>query len=263
MNLVKAELRKLFYQRSTYGLILGTMVLSVLGTAFSPYAMTRISKGGPMLPLSSPDVVDSVYSKSLGGYIFVLIIGVLMMAGEFHHHTAVATFLASPRRSRVLAAKLGVAAVIGALINVAAAWVGIASGAIALSLFKNVAQPHDYIWGNYTAAAAVTGGVLAVVGVAVGTLIRNQNAAVTGSLVWLMVVDRILAVIWTEIGKYLPTGLITAMMNLHLNIKDKPSGLGINTADYLDPVPAALLLLGYGVVFAAAAAASTLRRDIE
>ena len=262
MNLVKAELRKLFYQRSTYGLILGTVALAILGTAFSPYAMTRIGNGVTM-PLTNSDVVDGVYSKSLGGYIFVLIIGVLMMAGEFHHHTAVATFLAVPKRSRVLITKLGVAAVVGALINVFATWVAIGSGAYALSLFKHVAAPHDYIWGNYTAAAAVTGAVLAVVGVAIGTLVRNQNAAVTGSLIWLMVVDRILAVIWTEIGKYLPTGLITAMMNIHLNVKDKGSGFGLNTADYLDPVPAALLLLAYGIGFALLAMVSTLRRDID
>jgi multisubunit Na+/H+ antiporter MnhC subunit len=78
-----------------------------------------------------------------------------------------------------------------------------------------------------------------------------------------MVVDRILAVIWTEIGKYLPTGLITAMMNIHLDVKDKASGFGLNTADYLDPVPAALLLLAYGIGFAVLAMFSTLRRDID
>jgi multisubunit Na+/H+ antiporter MnhC subunit len=46
-------------------------------------------------------------------------------------------------------------------------------------------------------------------------------------------------------------------------VKDQGSGFGLNTADYLDPVPAALLLLAYGIGFAVLAMFSTLRRDID
>jgi hypothetical protein len=37
----------------------------------------------------------------------------------------------------------------------------------------------------------------------------------------------------------------------------------VNTADYLDPIPAAFLLFGYGIVFAAVSLVFTLRRDID
>jgi len=73
----------------------------------------------------------------------------------------------------------------------------------------------------------------------------------------------LLAVLFVEVGKYLPTGLITSLMNLKLNLNSKQIPITLSTADYLDPAPAAGLLLLYGVVFAAVAVFTTLRRDID
>jgi len=262
VRLLKSEFLKLAYQRRTWGLLASAIFLAVLATAFSPYAIAKLAKEMPMA-LSSPDVIDGIYAKALGAYILTLILGIVIMSSEFHHHTAIATFLVEPKRSRVLTAKLITAAVWGGGFNLIATAVGMASGAFALTLFKNVGTPHSYIFVNYPLAAVVIGAVLAVVGVGIGTLIRNQNGAVAVGLVWFLIVDRILAVIWTEAGKYLPSGLITAMMTLHLNVKDRTTGFGINTADYLDPLPAAGLLLVYALVFAAISIATTLRRDID
>jgi ABC-2 type transport system permease protein len=261
VNLLKSEFLKLVYQRRTYGVLLAAIGISVLSTAFTPYALSRIEAMG--MPLGDAAVVDSVYSKALAGYMFALILGVLIMSSEFQNHTAIATFLATPKRFEVLISKIGIAAIAGAIVNVIATSVGLASGAIALSLFKHVATPHSYIWADYLASAALTGAVLAVMGVSIGTLIRNQNLAVSVAMIWIFVVDRILAVIWTEVGKYLPTGLITAMMNLHIDVKVKAIGFNINTGDYLDPWPAAGLLLLYGVLFAVVSVATSLRRDID
>lgn len=261
MNLLKSELLKLIYQRRTYGVMLAAVGIAVLSTAFTPYALTRLRTLGA--PLSMASTVDSVYAKSLGGYMFALVLGVLVMSSEFQNHTAIATFLAAPKRLHVLLSKIGVAAIAGAVTNLIATAIGMASGAIALSMFKNVAAPDGNIFVDYLASAALTGAVLAVMGVSIGTLIRNQNAAVSVSMIWIFVVDRILGLIWTEIGKYLPTGLITAMMNLHLDIKVRAIGLNVNTGDYLDPWPAAGLLLLYGIAFGAVAVFTSLRRDID
>jgi ABC-2 type transport system permease protein len=261
VNLLKSEFLKLVYQRRTYGVLAAAIGIAVLATAFTPYALTNLRTLG--VPLSSSAVVDSVYAKALGGYMFALILGVLIMSSEFQNRTAIATFLATPKRIEVLVSKLAMAAIAGAILNLIATLVAMASGAIALSMFKHVAAPDGYIWADYLASAALTGAVLAVMGVSIGTLIRNQNAAVSVAMIWIFVVDRILAVIWTDVGKYLPTGLITAMMNLHLDVKVSNIGLNINTADYLDPWPAAGLLLAYGVVFAVVSVATSLRRDID
>jgi hypothetical protein len=75
----------------------------------------------------------------------------------------------------------------------------------------------------------------------------------------LFVIDPLLLVLWTDGGKYLPGGLITAMTAVDI---DAPE-LGINTADYLDPIQATLVLLGYGAVFALISLVTSMRRDID
>lgn len=262
MNLVKSEFLKLAYQRRTWGLLAAAIFLAVISTALSPYAIVRVQSVIKM-PLSYADTIDGIYSKSLAAYILALVLGIVIMSSEFQHHTAIATFLATPNRLQVLSAKLITAAFWGAGFNVVATGLGMLSGKIALGFFSNVAEPHSYIFVNYLAAAALIGAVLGVVGASIGTLIRNQNAAVAIGLVWFQVLDRILMLVWPEGGKYMASGLITGMMQLHLNVKDKTTGLGINSADYLDPLPAAGMLLLYAVVFAVVAIATSLRRDID
>lgn len=261
MRLLKAEFMKLAYQRRTWGLLAAAIFLSVLSTSLTPWALSRI-KNVMVMPLTLTSSVDGVYAKALGAYTLSLIIGIVIMSSEFQHHTAIATFLATPKRISVLLAKLVTAAIWGALVDFVATGFGLISGKIALGFFSNSAQPDSYIFGDYLASALLTGAVLAVMGVAIGTLIRNQNAAVSIGLVLFLVVDRILGLVWTEGGKYLLTGLITAMMQLHINIKSPALGLGLNSADYLDPWPAAGLMLVYGLVFAVVSL-FTLRRDID
>ena len=259
MNLIKSEFLKIVYQRRTWGLLLAGIVLAGLGAGVSPWAMTRLTENAHMLV--NAQAVDSVYSKALGGYIFAVIIGAMMMSSEFTHHTAIATFLVSPKRSTAYFAKLIVAAITGAIFMLITTGLGMVAGAIALGYYPDAAGPTDGKIFDLLAAGLLVGATLAVVGLAIGTLIRNQNAAVTTTLVWFFVVDRLLGLLFTDIGKYLPTGLITSMMDLKINVKTGP--ITVDTANYLEPWPAAALLLAYGLVFGAVALFTTNRRDID
>jgi ABC-type transport system involved in multi-copper enzyme maturation permease subunit len=260
MNLIKAEFMKLFYPRRTYGILLAAIAISVLGAAFTPYALDKLSKG-IVSPLSNPQAVDSVYAKALAGYIFAVIIGVLAVTSEFNNHTAIATYLAAPKRWQPMLAKIVVAAIGGALLNLVATLVGMGSAAYALTFYPKAAAPETNVWLDYSLVALLTGAVLSLIGVGIGALIRNQNAAVSVSFVWLFLIDRILAVIFVDVGKYLPTGLVTALMNLKFNYTGPV--VSVNTSDYLEPWPAAGLLLAYGAVFVTAALFTTNRRDID
>jgi hypothetical protein len=101
--------------------------------------------------------------------------------------------------------------------------------------------------------------VLGVVGVAIGSLIRNQLIAIVSTLVWLFVVEPIILLLFVDAGKWLPTGAITGM----LAIEFQSAALGVDTADYLSPAIATLVLLGYGAIFALVALITSMRRDID
>ena len=261
-NLLKSELRKLIYTRSFWGLSLAAVAMVVLSTAPTPYVLSQLQQGG-FNPLSQTEIVDTVYGKALAGYLFVVIQGVLIMAGEFRHGTAVATFLTAPKRVTVMLSKIIIAAIAGVAVMILSTAIGFVSAYIALSFYGDSAAPTSSVFVNTSIAAVVSGVVLSVIGVAVGTLIRNQMIAVTGTLVYLFVVERLITVFWQDGGKFLPSALITSMLAINVKLDSKMVGVAVDTSKYLEPWPATALLVAYGVVFAGVAIATSLRRDID
>lgn len=259
MNLMKSEYRKIIYARSSWGLLLAAIFISALSTAVTVPILN--SEGGAAFGVSLQETagVDATYANAVSGYIFAIVLGVLIMAGEFRHGTAAATFLSSPNRAVVLAAKLAVAALASAAMLLVSALAGFGTGAVALLTVDNSAQPTEGLFLNLLIASVLAGAVLGIIGVAVGTLIRNQLIAIVSVLVYLFVIDPLLLALWTDVGKWLPSGLITAMLSIDLNAPE----LGFNTANYLGAIPAAIVLIGYGGVFAIIAVATSLRRDVD
>ena len=258
MNLIKSEWRKLVYARANWGLLIAATLISVLSVVVTPFIL---SSQGEMfgLSLESTSAVDSVYANGISGYIFAIILGILLMAGEFRHGTAVATFLTSPKRGAVVANKLAIAAIAGVLLMWISTGISMIAGWVALSTFEEAGTPSDNLLINTFIAATIGGAVLGIIGVAIGTLVRNQMMAIVGSLIYLFVIDPLLLALLPDAGKWLPSGLITAMLSLDINAPE----LGFDTSNYLPAFVAALVLLGFGVVFAALAITSSLRRDVE
>jgi ABC-type transport system involved in multi-copper enzyme maturation permease subunit len=209
--------------------------------------------------LQDQALVDGVYANAVSSYIFSIILGILIMSSEFRHGTAVATFLASPKRARVLITKLAVASLAGALFQIISAAFAIVAGWYTLTFFENVASPSQQVFINLFIAASLSGAVLGVVGVAIGSLIRNQLVAIVSTLVWLFILEPIALLLFVDAAKWLPTGAITGMLALEF----ESEAIGVSTADYLPPGLAALVLLGYGSIFAAVALITSLRRDID
>lgn len=258
MNLVKAELRKLVYSRSTFGLLLASIFVAVLSTIVTPIIIEQ-DDSGIFGSLEDQRLVDGVYANAISSYIFAIILGILIMSGEFRHGTAVATFLASPKRARVLVAKLVVAALAGAVLQIISALFAVAAGLYTLTFFENAASPSNSVFLNLVLAALVSGAVLGLVGVAIGSLIRNQLVAIVSTLIWLFVLEPIALLLFVDVAKWLPTGAITGMLALQFDAE----AIGVSTADYLDPGISAAVLLGYGAVFAAVALFTSMRRDID
>ena len=238
MSLIKSELRKVLYARANWGLLLGAILLSIISVVATPFIF-EAGNFGTGLTLDSTQAIDAVYANGISGYFFVIIFGIMIMAGEYRHGTAAATFLTRPKRETVLAAKLGVAAIAGSIFMLISVWASILAGLVTLSGFENAAAPSSGTFLNLTIAGAVSGAILAIVGVSIGALFRNQMLAIVFSLVYLFVIDSLLLALWVDTGKYLPQGLITAMTAIDINAPE----FGINTADFLDPIPATLVLL--------------------
>jgi ABC-2 type transport system permease protein len=246
-NLVQAEIAKLRSTRTVYGLLAGALAVTVLGVVG-----TILTANGPQgVPLDTGAGIRNVTGAGGAAAQFVLILGILGIAGEFRHGTISQTFLVTPDRGRVVAAKL-----------VAFAAVGLAFAAVCSAVCLVVSLPwlaarnvpvslFDIEVVRVLAGVFASGALYGMLGVAVGALIRHQVVAIVVALVWSSVVEGLIVGLLPDVGRWLPGGASAA-----LNGQTIPGG------DLLPMWAAALVLAGYGVLAASVGTRLTLQRDV-
>jgi ABC-2 type transport system permease protein len=241
--MIATELLKLRTIRSPW-LLLGTaQVLVLLGAAGRLVA----DEGRPPAELA----IGAVAHLGLTSLI-PLVLGVLAVAGEYRHKTIVDTYLGTPRRGRVVGAKLAVYLPVGlgfglvtAVTVLSATWVGLT--------LKGDAMP----WSDPELWRTVAGGVVwnalfAAIGVGVGAVLRNLAAAIAATLAWLALVEGLVAqLVGDDAARWLPFAAGRALGRL-------PGAV----AGGLSPWVAAGVLLAYAVAAAGGAVLLTVRRDV-
>jgi ABC-type transport system involved in multi-copper enzyme maturation permease subunit len=245
IRLVRAEFTKLATTRLIYGLAAAMAAFAVLTVA----ANVLDRQGAP--PLSAdhfPMLVGGPVTLLSGA---ALLLGILGMAGEFRHQTVTQTFLVTPDRGRVVAAKLvayplaGIALALTTLVVTAAVATGwLATKGITPSL-------ADARLARIVGVALLGAGLCALVGVGVGALVRNQVAALVGVLVWVLLVEGLLMDLLNDpsLGKWLPSAAAAAAIT-------SPGG------GHLSRLGGTLLLAGYALALALAGSRLVVRRDI-
>ncbi len=248
--LVRAELQKLRTVRLPLWLLLTTLALVLLGVLAT--VLTAGLEGAP-LELEDPELLARTVASASGGNIVVLILGIMTLTQEFRFGTATPSFLVTPRRGRVLVAKLVAVAITGALFAVISAVLAVALGA-ALIAVRGGTPTWD------SAVVQVLLGVMLVmvlygpIGIALGALVRNQIAAVVGSLAWFFIFEQLLVALLPSVGRWTPGGASSAVLQL--------GDLATTRGELLPIGGGALLLVAYAVVLSLAAARLTLRRDL-
>lgn len=256
-NTLKAEFRKLRYQRSNYGIVISAAVLSAVGV-ISMIAASQMAGRRMVISLEDPASMHTVMASAASGYLFALIAGVVIATTEFRHSTAVATYLAQPNRRTVMIAKMVAAACMGFIVQLVATGVGMLAGVLYVARYAHVSLPlEDYL--RILAGALLVGVVLAIVGVAVGMLIRSQMISVVACILWLQLVEGLLLVFADWLGKWSMRGAITSI----LDVAVKTPEVSLSSDDMFGPWQSVLLLLAYGAAFATAAVMTTMRRDVD
>jgi ABC-2 type transport system permease protein len=242
MAQIKAELLKVRSTRTTSGLVAGMIVVTALVVVLSGL-------------LSHPDELvskkDQLSLFAPGGIalIFSGLAGVLLITSEYRYGTIRPTFVFTPRRSRVLWAKLTAGLVTGLVFG--AAGVGLALGIGSLILSAR-GIPSSLDGGDIT--LLVLGGLAGIalrgaLGVGLGAIVRNQVAAVIGLLVWDFVVNGLLFGLAPSIGRFMPTTAADALM-------------GLKTDHLLGPAAGGAVLFGWTLALALAGLVLTRRRDV-
>jgi ABC-2 type transport system permease protein len=242
-DLVAAELLKLRTTRLLIWLVPAAIALSAAAVIGTVLAEDRAER------LITDDGVERIFSVAGAGAIIVLIAGILISAGEYRHGTAADTYLTTPRRERVLVAKLAVGALLGLSIGAVTAIVSVGLAA-ALYPLDGVTFPigDAAVWLTLAGALLYTT-LFAVLGVAVGALLRNQVLAVAIALAWLAIIEHTLVNLVAPIGRWLPAAAGLAIVRTPLD------GL-------LSPLVGGAVLCVYATVVSLAAFRVAQTRDV-
>ena len=209
-RLVHSELLKLRTTRTARVLL----TLAAAGTA-ALVAIVLLLAGQPGQPALGPDALRQlVLVPAQPLTLAALVLGVLGMAGELRHGTATSTFLVTPKRGRVVAAKLAAAAVTGLTMSLASSAVVLAVGLPWLRAKGIEVAVADPGVAARVAGLAAAVALYAVLGTGLGALLRNQVAAVVvGLLWWSQGVERVLTGILHQLGleRWLPMGAASAL----------------------------------------------------
>jgi ABC-2 type transport system permease protein len=239
-RLVRVELLKLQTVRTTYGLLAAAALLTAL------LAAGQVAKAD-QASLASAATLSSAVTSTGWAMLFAMVLGVIAASGEFRHSTATFTYLAGPRRSRVLVAKAAAAAVAGAIFGLTAAVV--ATG-IGLAFTAGGGEPVALSAATFLRddlGTMLGAALLAALGVAVGSLIRSQVAGVVGVLVWSLVIEPIVGGFFTRIQPYLPYTAATTLAGAKIGAG--PGGLHV-TVRHGGVVDVAAAPLPFGTVVA-------------
>lgn len=209
-RLVHSELLKLRTTRTARVLL----TLAAAGTA-ALVAIVLLLAGRPGQPALGPDALRLlVLVPAQPLTLAALVLGVLGMAGELRHGTATSTFLVTPKRGRVVTAKLAAAAVTGLAMAAASSAAVLAVGLPWLRAKGIEVAIADAGVAARVAGLAVAVALYAVLGTGLGALLRNQVAAVVvGLLWWTQGVERVLTGILHQPGleRWLPKGAASAL----------------------------------------------------
>lgn len=271
-NAARSELTKQF-TTSLWWVLALVLVAYVGSTAgglagfFGALATGAIPAGAETGPALPEEVLPPlIYSLATAiGYIFPLLIGTLLVTNEFRHKTLTPTFLATPRRGIALSGKVIAGVVMGVVYGILAviSTVGPGAGFLAvLGVSTELDTPDTWALLGRIVIAFV---LWVLVGIGVGTLVRNQVGAVVGVIAFTQFIEPILRTVAgfvagvADAARFLPGAASDALVGSSIY---STLGMATGGADPLEWWVGGLVLLGYGVVFLVLGSLLSWRRDV-
>jgi hypothetical protein len=242
---ISSELLKV---RTTRALYVAAGVVVAFAALIPTLACADPVKYG-VAPLTAASLADMMRAPAqvTGGA--ALLLGILGSASEYSHRTILTTRLVQPNPARVLAAKIIAMAAVGAALGAAAEAVAAGVGAIGLAANGITVEPFGHGIPGVTATAILLVTGYAVLGTAIGTLLRNTTAAVGATLIWVFAIENTLPIVTgnPHLADWMPGNAAQQILT--------PQTTGPT------PAAAAALLLGTTGLLIALATTADARRD--
>jgi ABC-2 type transport system permease protein len=246
--LVRSELLKVRTVRSWWAYLIVIVLLTGIGAAGEIGSSESANRSTLSFQLGLVDTVGLAV-------LFAIILGITIITNEFRHGTVTPTFLVEPHRERVILSKAIAAVVVAigfALLSlvvlsaVTITWLTIVDAQLQLGDAEFLTRIGEQIFSTV---------LWALLGVAIGTAVHSQVAALVGTLIWIFLVENLLVgllglVDADGVAEYLP-----------FHALDAADGTGAD--NLLSYGPGVAVSLGWILVLGAFGIWRTRRRDIS
>jgi ABC-2 type transport system permease protein len=248
---VSAQLRsELLKQRSTgtnLGLLFGMLALVTFAVLLHGFGLPTEHVD------STSDQLTMLFGRGeLLGALFAALLGAMSITGEIRHGTIRPTFLVTPRRGRVVAAKVLISMLVGTAFGLIASAVAAGAGTAALGTRDLEIRLNGGDYALFLAGGAAAAALWAAIGVGIGAVVRSQVPTVVGISAWLLFVEGLLVgdiADVADVGRFAPGALGMAAS-------------GQDPGTLVAPALGLLLLSLYAVAAAVAGWIATTRRDV-
>lgn len=250
-GLYAAELRKLRTVRSTWAITLVGLALVLLSSG-------TVAFGGFSRFAGSEEQTAALLDGVGGATVIPLIVALLAITTEFRHGTIGRTLQLTPSRVELIVVKLAAAATYALVFAVAGVALALLVGVLGAGRAGvSLSFGGEFVETLWQAVVALV--LTALLGLAFGAVVRSQALALTVALVYVFVLENLIAFAAPEVGRWLP---FAALNNLFVSQEMIDQGGGMMLSDPLSPALALTTFVGWVALFSALAVASMRYRDV-
>jgi ABC-2 type transport system permease protein len=261
-GVLRAELRRISTTKLWWIALICILVLSA-GYAALPavVALLQTRAGAGSSPFTDPGIIRSIYNGgNVLSRILAMAVGIVAIGSEYRYGTLASSYLATPRRVRMVLGKAGALLIFGLIYGITSVAAGIFV-AIPFVLANNgsllLDQPET--WRSIILGVGSIA-LWTMIGMGLGIMIKNMLVALLVGIVVGFLVEPVISVVfflkrWDELLNLMPSGATNAMLEMTSPVLFAGQ----------HPTPwwlAGLILAGWCLLPAVAGMLSAVRRDV-
>jgi ABC-2 type transport system permease protein len=261
-GVLRAELRRITTTKLWWIVLISIFVLSA-GYAALPAAVALLQSGAGVAssPFTDPGIIRSIYNGgNVLSRILAMVVGIVAIGSEYRYGTVAASYLATPRRVRMVLGRTGALLIFGVIYGITSVAAGMLV-AIPFVLTNNGSLLLDQTetWRSIILGVCSIA-LWTLIGMGIGILIKNLLVALVVGVILGFLVEPIVSVVfffkrWEQLLNLMPSGATNAMLEITspvLFAGQQPSPWWL----------AGLILAAWCLLPALAGLLSAVRRDI-
>jgi ABC-2 type transport system permease protein len=261
-GVLRAEMRRISTTKQWWIVLISIFVLSA-GYAALPavVAMLQSRAAAATTPFTDPGIIRSIYNGgNVLSRILAMVVGIVAAGSEYRYGTLASSYLATPRRVRLLFGRAGALLIFGMIYGITSVAAGmLVSVPFVLAHGGTFLLNEPATWRSVILGACSIA-LWTLVGMGLGILIKNMLIALVVGIILGFLVEPIVSIVfflksWDQLLNLMPSGATNAMLEITspvLFAGHHPSPWWL----------AALVLMAWCLVPALAGVLSAVRRDV-